>query len=67
MAEIGWIKLHRKIQECFIWGDEEDEPFDRRSAWIDLLLLANHADKRTVFDGKAITVKKGQKIGRAHV
>ena len=58
----GWIKLHRQILESDIWDDEEHEPFDRRSAWIDLLLLANHKDKQTVFDGKPITVKRGQKV-----
>lgn len=54
----GWIKLHRQLQDCWIWS--EKEPFDRRSAWIDLLLLANHADKKILFDGKLITVTKGQ-------
>ena len=56
----GWICLHRKIQECSIW--DSDESFDRRSAWIDLLLLANHEDKRTMFDGKPVVVKRGQRI-----
>ena len=56
----GWIKIYRKIQECALWDDFE--PFDRRSAWIDLLLLANHEDKRVVFNGKPITVKEGQRI-----
>ena len=60
MAAKGWISLHRKIQECFLWGN--DEPFDRRSAWIDLLLLANHKDAKTMFDGKPIVVKEGQRI-----
>lgn len=60
MGNIGWIHLHRKIQECFLW--EDDEPFDRRSAWIDLLLLANHEDKKTLFDGNAIVVKRGERI-----
>ena len=59
---IGWIKLHRQIQECeFLW-DSEDEPFDRRSAWIDLLLLVNHEDKRTHFNGQGITIKCGQRL-----
>ena len=60
MGSIGWICLHRKIQECFLWV--EDEPFDRRSAWIDLLLLANHEDKKMMFDAKPIVVKRGQRI-----
>lgn len=59
MAE-GWISIHRKIQQCEIWVSPQ--PFDYRSAWIDLLLLANHKDKQTVFDGSLITVKKGQRI-----
>lgn len=57
MAE-GWICIHRKIRECDIW--DYDEPFSRRDAWIDLLLLANHRDKDTIFDGKKITIKRGQ-------
>ena len=58
--KIGWISLHRKIQECDIWLD--DEPFDRRSAWIDLILSANHEDKGMIFDGHQIVVQRGQLI-----
>lgn len=54
----GWIKLHRKLQECWIWL--EKEPFDKRSAWVDLLLTANHSDKKILFNGELITVKRGQ-------
>ena len=61
----GYIKLHRQIQECDIWTDPE--PFDRRSAWIDLLLLANHEDKTTLFDGKPIVVMRGQRITSVRV
>lgn len=57
---IGWIKLHRKIMESDIW--QGDEPFDHKSAWIDLLLMANHKDKKLMFGGQIITVKAGQKI-----
>lgn len=58
---VGWIKLHRQIQDNDMW-DSQDEPFDKRSAWIDLLLLANHRDKETSFGNQIITVKAGQKI-----
>lgn len=58
MANVGWISIHRKIRDCVIW--DTDEPFTRRDAWIDLLLLANHNDKEIIFDGKKITIKKGQ-------
>lgn len=54
----GWIKLHRRVQDCAIWTD--NEPFDRRSAWIDLLLSCNHNDKEILFDGKKTIVSRGQ-------
>lgn len=55
----GWITLHRKILDNFVW---EDKPFSRGQAWIDLLLLANHEDKTTLFNGKITEIKRGQKI-----
>ena len=55
----GWIKHHWQIQNCLIW---DDKPFNMASAWIDLLLLANHEDKETIFDKKPILVKRGQRI-----
>ncbi|MBR2554303.1 MAG: hypothetical protein IKE94_05510 [Aeriscardovia sp.] len=60
MAQIGWIRLYRKILASAIW--EHDEPYDRRSAWIDLLLMANHKDKEIIFNGRATVVKQGQRI-----
>lgn len=56
---IGWIALHRKILDNPLW---EDKPFARGQAWIDLLLMANHKDNQTLFDGKIIEVKRGEKI-----
>ena len=58
---IGWIKLHRQIQESDLW-DSENQPFDVRSAWIDLLLLANHKDKKIIFGRNAMTIKAGQRV-----
>ena len=54
----GWIKLYRQLQDCWIWLDKES--FDKRSAWVDLLLTANHSDKKILFNGELITVKRGQ-------
>lgn len=53
----GWIKLFRQITDSWLWNS--DEPFDRRSAWIDLLLLANHEEHKAVYKGEVITMKKG--------
>nr|DAL53417.1 MAG TPA_asm: replisome organizer [Caudoviricetes sp.] len=55
----GWICIHRKIQDNIIWNDK---PFNRGAAWIDLLMLANHEDKKIIFNGSVIEVKRGEKI-----
>ncbi len=54
----GWIRVHRQLQESEIWV--VNQPFDYRSAWIDLLMLANHEDKTIIFDYKPMTIKRGQ-------
>lgn len=53
----GWIKLHRQLQECPIWYGER---FSKGQAWVDLLLLANHRDKKILFNGEMVTIKRGQ-------
>lgn len=57
MAQVGWIKLHRKIWECDIWKDTE--PFNKRSAWIDMILLANHETKNVVIGMQTVKVDRG--------
>ena len=60
MAQIGWIKLYRKIWDCDIWKDAE--PFNKRSAWIDMLLMANYEEKVVVMGMKRIKVGRGSFI-----
>lgn len=55
----GWIKLYRDITDHWIW---EDKPFDKRSAWIDLILMANHKDNKFVFGNELTEVKRGSFI-----
>lgn len=55
---MGWIKLDREITEHWLW--KEKEPFDRRSAWIDLLLMANHKDFKTLYKGQLVERKRGE-------
>ena len=57
MAQQGWIKIHRKIKECYLWDDKE--PFDKRSAWIDIILSANHADNKTLINNSLVMVLRG--------
>ena len=53
----GWFKINRDIQTHWIW--ESNEPFDKRSAWIDLIMLANHKDFKTTFKGRVVQRKRG--------
>lgn len=57
MKDKNWIKLNRSIFLNELWEDKE--PFDKRSAWIDLLLLANHKDHKIIHDGRIIMAKRG--------
>lgn len=55
----GWIKLYRQITDSYIWN--ASEPFDRRSAWVDLLLMANHEERSFLLrNGQNQTVQEGQ-------
>lgn len=56
MASQGWIKLHRQLQNCFLWNDK---PFAQGQAWVDLLLLANHENVKTPYKGEIITCERG--------
>ena len=53
----GWIHLHRKIRDNWIWDDPE-----KLRAWIDILLMVNHEDRQIPFDGHIITIHKGQRL-----
>lgn len=52
----GWISLHRQIWDNWVW---KDKPFSKGQAWIDLLLMANHEDKKVMFGNQLITIKRG--------
>ena len=56
----GWISLYRQIKESWIW--KEKEPFDKRSAWIDLLLTVNYKNKKIPFENDFIEIEKGQTL-----
>ena len=55
----GYIYLYRSIQENTIWTD--GSPFDRRSAFIDMIFMANYKDKEMVLrNGSKKNIKRGQ-------
>lgn len=55
----GWISLHRSIQEHWLW---QEKPFSKGQAWLDLLLSANHQDKKILLGNELISVKRGSFI-----
>lgn len=52
----GWVCLHRSIQNNFLW---DDKPYAMGQAWLDLIMLANREDKKTMYQGKVVEFKKG--------
>ena len=53
----GWVKLYRKLTENPLWTCE---PFTRGQAWVDLILLTNHADNFFYKRGVKVDVSRGQ-------
>ena len=56
----GYIKLHRQITEHWLWNN--GEPFDKRSAWIDLLLMASWKSSVREFKGEIIEQRRGEVV-----
>ena len=53
----GYIKLHRKFLNWYGSGSST-----RVNLWVHLLLNANHADQKFLFNGEPIVVKRGSFI-----
>ena len=53
----GWIKLHRKLSKKAFY----DKP-NYLALWVHILLSANHEENEFMWNGKVISVKKGQFI-----
>lgn len=54
---MGFVKIDRKIFANPVWSIK---PFSKGQAWIDLVLMANYATKKTHFKGEQVTIKRGQ-------
>ena len=53
----GWIKLHRKIQDNWLW--QEKRKFSKFEAWVSLLLKANHKENKILVGNEIITIQSG--------
>ena len=49
----GWVTLHRKIWTTDLWTSKK--PFDERSAWIDLILMADYEQTEKLKRGQVLT------------
>lgn len=56
----GWIKIHRKIQDNWLW--QEKRKFSKFEAWMSLLLKANHKENKILFGNKIINIEAGSFI-----
>ena len=59
MADIGYIKLYRKIWDTEILNQER---FSRMSAWLWLLSHANYKEKPFMIRGNLYKIQRGQMI-----
>lgn len=55
----GYIKVYRDIRDHWLW---EQKPFSKGQAWIDLLMMVNHEDKKLVYDNEIIICRKGMTV-----
>ena len=56
--KLGYVFIYRSLLEHWLWTSEQ--PFDDRSAWIDLLLTVNHKEKKIQVNCNVITIRPGQ-------
>lgn len=55
----GWISVYRQLRGSWLWSDK---PFSKGQAWIDLLLRANHADRKVPLGNEIVEVERGSFI-----
>ena len=60
MAEANFFLVNRSILNHWVW---DDKPFSKGQAWIDLIALANHTDKKTECRCKSEYVGTVKKMG----
>lgn len=53
----GWIKLHRQIKEHWIWQNPE-----YLKAWLTILIMVNHEEKKILIHGEVVVCSRGQSI-----
>lgn len=54
MQEGGWIRLYRSIRKHWLWEDAE-----KLKWWIDILLQANHQERKVLIGNELMTIERG--------
>lgn len=52
----GWVKLHRVITKNWIWDCERHS---KQSAWLDLIMMVNHEDRKITIGTQIVLIKRG--------
>lgn len=54
MQEGGWVRLYRAIRKHWLWEDAI-----KLKWWIDILLQANHQDRKVLIGNELMTIERG--------
>jgi len=58
--QIGYIKLHRKILDNFLFTEKRE--FTKREAWIHILLTVNFAEANVLIGNELFVCKRGESL-----
>jgi len=56
----GYVLLWRSLFDNPLFDD--GQPYDKRSAWCELIAMANHRNNVVEYNGSAITIRRGQRL-----
>lgn len=56
----GYVLLWRSLFDNPLFDD--GQPYDKRSAWCELIALANHQDNTVEYNGNAVIIRRGQRL-----
>ena len=59
-SENGYIGLHRKVKNNFLWS--EKPVFSKFEAWLDILLTVNHCDAKVIIGDAVYTCFRGESL-----
>ena len=56
----GWISLHRRITEHWLW--KKSKPLSPAMAWIDILMVANHTEAKFCIGDTILFCGRGESL-----